>query len=79
MIRLIVPSIEEDDLKAVGEVLASGYLVQGERVAAFEQAVAGYVGSKYAVAVSNCTAALHLSLLALDVGPGDIVLVTAYS
>jgi len=79
MIRLIVPSIEEDDLKAVGEVLASGYLVQGERVSTFEQAVAGYVGSKYAVAVSNCTAALHLSLLALDVGPGDIVLVTAYS
>lgn len=79
MIRLIVPSIEEDDLKAVGEALASGYLVQRERVSAFEQAVADYVGSKYGVAVSSCTAALHLSLLALDVGPGDIVLVTAYS
>jgi dTDP-4-amino-4,6-dideoxygalactose transaminase len=79
MIRLIIPSIEEDDLKAVGEALASGYLVQGERVSTFEQAVADYVGSKYAVAVSNCTAALHLSLLALDVGPGDMVLVTAYS
>jgi dTDP-4-amino-4,6-dideoxygalactose transaminase len=79
MIRLIVPSIEEDDLKAVGEVLASGYLVQGERVAEFEKAVADYVGCTHAVAVSSCTAALHLSLLALNVGPGDIVLVTAYS
>ncbi len=79
MIRLTIPSIEEDDLEAVREVLASGYLVQGPRVAAFEQAVAAYVGTRYAVAVSNCTAALHLALLALDVGPGDLVLVTAYS
>jgi dTDP-4-amino-4,6-dideoxygalactose transaminase len=79
MIRLTIPSIEEDDLQAVREVLASGYLVQGQRVTAFEQAIADYVGTKYAVAVSNCTAALHLALLALDVRPGDLVLVTAYS
>ena len=79
MIRLTIPSIEEDDLQAVREVIASGYLVQGQRVAAFEQAVADYVGTQYAVAVSNCTAALHLALLALDVRPGDLVLVTAYS
>jgi dTDP-4-amino-4,6-dideoxygalactose transaminase len=79
MIRLTVPSIAEDDLEAVSEVLRSGFLVQGERVAAFEGAVAQYVGSRYAVAVSNCTAALHLSLLALGVGSGDLVIVTAYS
>lgn len=79
MIRLTIPSIEEDDLQAVWEVVASGYLVQGPRVAAFEQVVADYVGTQYAVAVSNCTAALHLALLALDVRPGDLVLVTAYS
>ncbi len=79
MIRLTIPSIEEDDLQAVREVVASGYLVQGQQVAAFEQAVADYVGTKYAVAVSNCTAALHLALLALDVRSGDLVLVTAYS
>lgn len=79
MIRLTIPSIAEDDLQAVREVLASGHLVQGPRVAAFEQAVAEYVGCQYAVAVSNGTAALHLALLALDVRPGDIVLVTAYS
>jgi dTDP-4-amino-4,6-dideoxygalactose transaminase len=75
----VVPSIEEDDLQAVSEALASGRLVQGERVAEFERAVADYVGCKHAVAVTNCTAALHLSLLALGVGPGDIVVVTAYS
>jgi len=79
MIRLTVPSIEEDDLKAVREVLATGFLVQGQRVAAFEQTVAAYVGTRHAVAVANCTAALHLSLLALGVGPGDRVAVTAYS
>jgi perosamine synthetase len=79
MIRLTIPAIGEDDLQAVREVLASGHLVQGPRVAAFEQAVAEYVGCQYAVAVSNGTAALHLALLALDVRPGDIVLVTAYS
>jgi dTDP-4-amino-4,6-dideoxygalactose transaminase len=79
MIRLTIPSIEEDDLQAVREVLASGYLAQGPRVAAFEQVVANYVGTKHAVAVSNCTAALHLGLLALGVQPGDLVIVTAYS
>lgn len=79
MIRLAVPSIEEDDLLAVREALASGYLVQGPRVAQFEREVAGYVGAKHAVAVTNCTSALLLALMALEVGAGDRVAVTAYS
>jgi dTDP-4-amino-4,6-dideoxygalactose transaminase len=79
VIRLTVPSIGQEDLAAVREVLESGYLVQGKNVAAFERAVAQHVGVPEAVAVSNCTAALHLALLALNVGPGDIVLVAAYS
>jgi perosamine synthetase len=79
VIRLSVPSIGPEDLAAVRQVLESGYLVQGRNVAAFEKAVAQYLGAPEAVAVSNCTAALHLALLALDVGPGDIVLVSAYS
>jgi len=74
-----VPSIEEDDLQAVREVLLSGFLVQGARVDAFERAVARYVGVEHAVAVSSCTAALHLALLALGVGRGDRAAVTAYS
>lgn len=79
MIRLTIPTIEEDDLEAVREALASGYLVQGPRVAAFEQAVADYVGTKHAVAVNNCTSALLLALMALDIGQGDRVAVTTYS
>ena len=79
MIKLAVPSIEEDDLKAVRDTLASGQLVQGKQVAAFESRVAERSGTRHAVAVSNCTAALHLALLALRVNQGDIVLVTAYS
>ena len=79
MIRLTVPSIEEDDLAAVRDVLASGFLVQGPRVAAFEQTIADLVGTRYAVAVANGTAALHMALLALDIGPNDIVVTAAYS
>jgi dTDP-4-amino-4,6-dideoxygalactose transaminase len=79
VIRLTVPSIEEDELVAMREVLLSGYLVQGANVAAFEEAVANYVGAQEAIAVSSCTSALHLSLMALGVHPGDLVIVTAYS
>ena len=79
MIRLALPLIEKDDLKAVSNTIASGYLVQGKTVESFEQTVADYVGTKYAVTVSSCTAALHLSLLAIDIAPGDLILVTSYS
>jgi dTDP-4-amino-4,6-dideoxygalactose transaminase len=79
MIRLAAPDIGADDIEAVAAVLRSGYLVQGERVRAFEERVAGFVGARHAIAVSNCTAALHLSLMALGIGPGDGVAVTTYS
>jgi len=79
MIRLTVPSIGEDDLAAVGEILASGYLVQGPKVREFEEQIAQLTGSRHAIAVSNGTAALHLALLALDIRPGDLVAVTSYS
>lgn len=79
MIRLTIPSIEADDIEAVRAVLESGYLVQGPRVAAMEEQLAAYLGIEHVVAVSSGTAALHLSLLALGVGPGDVVVTTAYS
>jgi dTDP-4-amino-4,6-dideoxygalactose transaminase len=79
MIRLNVPVLEEDDFRAVREVLETGFLVQGARVAAFEKAFAERVSVPHAVAVTNCTAALHLSMQALDVRAGDIVLVPAFS
>ncbi len=68
--------IDEFDIQAVVEVLRSGTLTQGRYVEAFEKAVADYVGARFAVAVSSGTAALHLSALAADVGPGDKLLTT---
>lgn len=59
--------ITEDDIKAVVETLKSDFLTQGPKIKEFEDAFATYIGSKYAVAVSNGTAALHLCALALDV------------
>jgi dTDP-4-amino-4,6-dideoxygalactose transaminase len=56
--------------------LESGWLSTGPRVAAFEEAFAEYVGARHAVAVNSCTAALHLSLIAAGVGPGDEVVTT---
>ena len=61
--------IDEDDIQAVVDVLRSGILTQGPAIEAFEQAVAEYVGVKYALAVSSGTAALHLAALAAGVGP----------
>lgn len=63
--------ITEEDIQVVVDTLRSDYLTQGPRIPEFEEAFANYVGSKYAVAVSNGTAALHLCALALEVKPGD--------
>ncbi|HTL04928.1 MAG TPA: DegT/DnrJ/EryC1/StrS family aminotransferase [Gemmatimonadales bacterium] len=79
MIRLAQPAIDEQDIAAVAAVLRSGWLVQGAEVRAFEAELARIAGVPHAVAVSNGTAALHLALLALGVGPGDEVAVAAYS
>jgi UDP-4-amino-4,6-dideoxy-N-acetyl-beta-L-altrosamine transaminase len=68
--------IDEDDVAAVVDVLRHGAITQGPKIAEFEKAVAEYVGAKYAVAVSNGTAALHLACLAAGVGPGDNVVTT---
>lgn len=67
--------IDEDDIQAVVDVLRSDWLTTGPKVAEFEQAVADYVGTKYAVAVSNGTAALHASMYAIGIKPGDEVIV----
>lgn len=68
--------ITDSDIQAVVETLKSDYLTQGPRIAEFEEAFANYVGSKYAVAVSNGTAALHLNAISLGVKPGDKVITT---
>jgi perosamine synthetase len=68
-------TIDDDDIKAVVEVLKSDWLTTGPKVAEFEEAVADYVGAKYAVGVSSGTAALHAAMYALEIGPGDEVIV----
>ena len=68
--------IDEDDIQAVVNVLKYGMLTQGPKVAEFESRIADYVGVKYAVAVSNGTAALHLACMALELGNGDEVITT---
>ncbi|MGK0254487.1 MAG: UDP-4-amino-4,6-dideoxy-N-acetyl-beta-L-altrosamine transaminase [Mariniflexile sp.] len=69
-------NITDLDIQAIVETLQSDYLTQGPKIAEFENAFAKYVGSTYAVAVSNGTAALHLCTLALDVKEGDKVITT---
>lgn len=65
--------IDEDDIQAVVDILRSGLLTQGSTVEAFENALAKYVGAKYAVAVSSGTAALQLANLAAEVKPGNSI------
>ena len=67
-------SISEEDIQEVVNVLRSDYLTTGPAVAEFERLVAEYVGAKYAVAVSNGTAALHIACLAAGIGKGDEVI-----
>lgn len=69
-------SIDDADIEAVVKVLKSDYLTTGPAVEAFEKKVADYVGAKYAVAVSNGTAALHVACLAAGIGEGDEVITT---
>lgn len=69
-------NITEEDIKAVIDSLQADYLTQGPKILEFEQAFAKYVGSNYAVAVANGTAALHLCTLALEIQNGDKVITT---
>jgi dTDP-4-amino-4,6-dideoxygalactose transaminase len=69
--------LDEDDVQAVLDVLRSGWLTLGPRTAEFERAFADHLGARHAVAVSSCTAALHLAYLAAGIGPGDEVIVPA--
>jgi len=71
--------LEREDLAAVEETLRSGWLTMGPKTEAFESAFADYLGCRYAVAVSSCTAALHLAYLSAGVGPGDEVIVPSFT
>ncbi len=79
MIAIACPLFGNEEEEAILQVLASGQLAQGERVAAFERGFAEVCQVKEAVAVSSGTAALHLALLAHNIGPGDEVITTPFS
>ena len=79
MIPIAKPLIGEEEKRAVMEVLDSGVLAQGPKVAAFEEAFARMVGVKYAVATSSGTTALHTALLAHGIGAGDEVITTSFT
>src|SRR5436305_11232081 len=73
------PELGEEEAAAAREAILSGWVTQGPRVAAFEEAFGHHVGARHACAVSNCTTALHLALHALGVGPGDEVVTVSHS
>ena len=83
MIRDFIPLcrswLDETEIEAVSEVLTSKWISTGPKAAEFERRFAEYVGVKYALAVSSCTAGLHLSLVAAGVGKGDEVITTPYT
>jgi dTDP-4-amino-4,6-dideoxygalactose transaminase len=73
------PVLDEQEVEAVRRVILSGWVTQGPEVAAFEQEFADFVGASHACAVSNCTTALHLALLAIGVTAGDEVITVSHS
>jgi dTDP-4-amino-4,6-dideoxygalactose transaminase len=78
-IPVMRPWLGEEEAQAAAAAVASGWVAQGPRVAQFEAAFAEALGAGHAVAVSSCTAALHLALIAAGIGPGDEVVAPSLS
>lgn len=78
-IPVMIPWLGEDEARAAADAVLSGWVAQGPRVAEFERAFAARVGAEHGIAVSSCTTALHLALIALELGPGDEVIVPSLS
>jgi len=78
-IPLLRPYFDSEELSEISKVLDSGWVSQGPKVKEFEDKIAKYLGVKYAIAVTNCTSALHLALLSTGVKEGDEVFVADYT
>jgi dTDP-4-amino-4,6-dideoxygalactose transaminase len=78
-IPLLRPYFDSEELEEIQKVLDSGWVTQGPKVKEFEDKIAEYLGVKYAIAVTNCTSALHLALLSLGIKKDDEVLVADYT
>lgn len=74
-----LPLIEEDEIAEVVDTLRSNWITTGPKTKRFEEAFKDYVGAKNAIAVNSCTAGLHLALAALEIGPGDEVIVPSFT
>jgi len=79
MIPIAKPYLTEDEAKAAHDTILTGWITQGPRVAEFEEKFAAYTGAKYAVAVSNCTTALHLAMIVAGIKAGDEVICPSMS
>src|SRR4249920_3597183 len=79
MIPIAKPYLTKKEAKAAYDTILTGWITQGPRVAEFEQKFAAYTGAKFAVAVSNCTTALHLAMIVAGVGPDDEVICPSLS
>ena len=79
MIPLSRPEFGDEEARAVADVLKTGWVSQGPKVAEFESLIAARVGAAHGVATTSCTTALHLALVASGVGPGDEVICPSYS
>jgi dTDP-4-amino-4,6-dideoxygalactose transaminase len=79
MIPIAKPTLDTEEAQAAYDTILTGWITQGPKVQEFEEKFAAYTGAKYAVAVSNCTTALHLSMIVAGIGEGDEVICPSMS